>query len=65
MTNIDSKEICANCKHFANEHDRTECRKYAPRRGESRSWANVQKVEWCSEFEWNPHMAAEGKAYTG
>ena len=51
MSNIDSEEKCEKCRHFANENDRTECRKYAPRRGEgTRSWPNVQKIDWCSEF---------------
>ncbi len=54
MSNEKPNDICENCLYFADEHDRTECRKYAPHRGDSsRPWANVQKVEWCSEFEHN------------
>ena len=48
MSNIKSEEVCENCKHFFNEHQTTDCRKYAPR-GEG--WARVQKMDWCSEFE--------------
>lgn len=52
MSNIDPDEICKNCKHFAKENQRMECRKYAPRGGgdESRIWAQVRVNEWCSEF---------------
>ena len=54
MSNIDPDAICEKCVHFANERNQTECRKYAPRRGGGRTWADVQKVDWCSEFEINP-----------
>ncbi len=55
MSNIKANEICENCKHFFNEHGHTQCRKYAPRRGDGgKSWANVEKIDWCSEFEGTP-----------
>ncbi len=47
MSNIDPEEKCENCRHFANDRNQTECRKYAPR-GEE--WTKVQKIDWCSEF---------------
>ena len=56
MSNIDPKEICGNCVHFAKE--RAECRRYAPRGGseEDRIWPQVKVQEWCSEFKYNPNM---------
>jgi len=51
MSNIDPKEICGNCIHFAKEQ-RGECRKYAPRGGGDRMWTHVRENEWCSEFKW-------------
>ena len=59
MSNHYPNEICENCKHFFNEHQTTDCRKYAPR-GEG--WTRVQKTDWCSEFE-ELKPTKKGKAY--
>ncbi len=48
----DPNEKCENCKHFANDRGQTQCRKDAPRRGDvGKPWANVQPIDWCSEFK--------------
>ncbi len=49
MSNVNSEEICGNCKHFLKKEG--QCRKYAPRGGEGRPWPSVQEKDWCSEFE--------------
>ncbi len=56
MSNIDSDEICGNCKHFIQRDG--QCRKYVPRGGERRGWPSVDKEDWCSEFESNKEKAS-------
>ena len=49
MTNIDPKEICANCKHFLQKEGL--CRKYVPRGAVCKGCPSVDKTYSCREFE--------------
>jgi hypothetical protein len=51
MTNIDPKEICANCKHFLPKEG--QCRKYVPRGAVCKGCPSVDKTYSCREFEKN------------